>query len=311
MKASSDTICQGEEVVVKAMASGGNENYYYLWSTGSQSDSIIAMPMHDTVFKVVITDSCSSNMASDSIVVYVRKPLGIDITTLSDTVCYGTQVIFLQVLRVGISRLSGSMEYRKPWLSVIIYSGYFTVDQGNSGDNCTVKEASDSFWCVVREPLKIKLSSDFDTLCSGNNLNVFCCCLRRNKAKLSFHMGKSAVNDTFVSEKIYFSKKYIVHLSDACTIPSATDSLSVFVWPPLKIQLTASDDTLCVGQSVNLKAKASGGDTTSYSFIWNYAGDNSPDQSFKVFENTFFKVVLKDDCSEKNAEDSVKILSMR
>lgn len=308
MKASSDTICQGEEVVVKAMASGGNENYYYLWSTGSQSDSIIAMPMHDTVFKVVITDSCSSNMASDSIVVYVRKPLGIDITTLSDTVCYGTQVIFSASPSGGY--YAG---YQIKWNTGSLgYQSSFTADtslwiKATLEDNCTVKETSDSFWLVVREPLKIKLSSDFDTLCSGNNLNVFAAASGGMKQNYLFTWENLAVNDTFVSEKIYFSKKYIVHLSDACTIPSATDSLSVFIWPPLKIQLTASDDTLCVGQSVNLKAKASGGDTTSYSFIWNITGDNSPDQSFKVFENTLFKVVLKDDCSEKNAEDSVKI----
>jgi gliding motility-associated-like protein len=68
-------ICEGEQVNISVIASGGtNDNYTYTWSDGSITSSITLMPTTTDTFTVVVNDGCSGPVNAMAIVVVGPKP---------------------------------------------------------------------------------------------------------------------------------------------------------------------------------------------------------------------------------------------
>ncbi|MBK5285973.1 MAG: T9SS type A sorting domain-containing protein [Bacteroidia bacterium] len=71
----SDTICEGEAVIIGAVASGGDGNYTYLWlpvGTGNGSGPISVSPNATTTYHVMLTDGCGTPASSDSLIITVN-----------------------------------------------------------------------------------------------------------------------------------------------------------------------------------------------------------------------------------------------
>lgn len=304
----SDTICVGQQLVLKAKATGGRNMFYYSWNSGIYDDSIVVSPVRDSLFIVKVTDSCTSVIATDSFIVPVRAPLKLDILTATDSVCYGSKVICTALPSGGFSpnyQIIWNTDSSGPSMS-------FTADttrwiKATLLDNCTLLPAADSLQIFVREPLRINAFINKDTVCAGNEITIQTQSSGGYHATWHYTWDNFPVHTPFLTEKIFFSKKYVVHLSDECSHPSASDSIEVFVRPFLHVKLTSSDDSVCVGQNVQFFAKATGGDTSSYSFNWNISADTFPQVNAKLNENKRVKVIVKDYCSESNSSDSLDI----
>ena len=95
-----ETICQGDSVKLKAMATGGlNWTYSYLWDNGATDSLIYVSPIADSTFGVLVEDSLGNSVYTDK-VVYVYKNPAIINKPINDTVCEGGTSTFL--LKVNI-----------------------------------------------------------------------------------------------------------------------------------------------------------------------------------------------------------------
>lgn len=69
------TLCNSEPVNLTVVASGGDGNYYYVWSiNGIEGDDVIVTPSQSTTYTVVVGDSCGSTPATGSFDVIVEGP---------------------------------------------------------------------------------------------------------------------------------------------------------------------------------------------------------------------------------------------
>ena len=91
-----------------------------------------------------------------------------------------------------------------------------------------------------------------------------------NQIQLSLFPGLDESGTYSISFQSYFK--------DDCD--SIWDLTSIFQFIindcPLIVELTADNDTICVGECADLYANVIGGDETSYSYSWNPAWNNSP-----------------------------------
>ena len=99
------------------------------------------------------------------------------------------------------------------------------------------------------------------------------------------------------------------YFQDACD--SIWDLSSTFQFSindcPLEVDLTADNDTICVGQCVDLYANVSGGDFTSYNYNWTPALPNSPGpHNVCPSANTVYSVTVSD--AGPAADQSANIL---
>lgn len=73
LSASEDTtICKGESLTLWSLATGGNGNIQYNWSTGQQSFDIDISPAHTSIYTITVSDQCGMN-ATDVVVVTVSQ----------------------------------------------------------------------------------------------------------------------------------------------------------------------------------------------------------------------------------------------
>ncbi|HSF71356.1 MAG TPA: PKD domain-containing protein, partial [Methylotenera sp.] len=64
-------ICQGNNALITATASGGNGSYIYTWGNGSIGNSIQPSPLQNTPYTVTVTDGCTVQPATASATILV------------------------------------------------------------------------------------------------------------------------------------------------------------------------------------------------------------------------------------------------
>lgn len=98
---------------------------------------------------------------------------------------------------------------------------------------------------------------------------------------------------------------FVLRLRDACSWNEVLDTVLVQVREPLSISLVPSDSVLCLGQSLSLKATASGGLASGYSYTWNPAVGSGASVSVSPSVSTSYQVVLQDGCTDQPDTASV------
>jgi len=310
IKASSDTICIGQNVDLEAIISGGGSSLYYFWSNNEKSKIINVKPTVTTTYFLNLTDSCSSNLAFDSFTIVVRPELKVEIEAINDTICAGNTAIFSSKASGGyMSHYVVSWNHGANGDSLKFIPDSSLWVYATLTDNCTSLTASDSEYIYVRPPLQIKALTLNDTLCYGNVANIYTIQNGGLRQQYSYNWFGSSVNDSFIVEKLFSTKKYIVEISDNCSSKNAKDSVLIFVKLPLSVNISSIEDTVCNGAMVLLSATIKGGDSVNYSYTWNHVADDTANVSGIVWGNKLFKVVADDKCSDSLASDSLMIFS--
>ncbi len=81
--------CPGETVTLTAQATGGQQPYTYLWSTGETTQSIDVTPGSTTIYSVSVTDACLNDTGTDDfeVIVPVLPPLTLNPTPNITEIC--------------------------------------------------------------------------------------------------------------------------------------------------------------------------------------------------------------------------------
>jgi gliding motility-associated-like protein len=114
----------------------------------------------------------------------------------------------------------------------------------------------------------------------------------------------NGMTDTFtvslssgISEGGIYSLAYQMYLYDACDSAWLVSDTTTFHITdcPIEVELSLQDDTVCAGSCTDLEADVTGGDSTSYNYVWTQgiSGLNGP-HSVCPTTNTWYRLTVSD-----------------
>jgi gliding motility-associated-like protein len=324
-----DTVafCKGTQAVITATAVGGNTTrHVYTWienSNGkdsllSTSSQLIITPDTITIYKVILSDSCSLNFDSAFVTVIPLKPLLVTINP-DTTICFGGKVK-LQASTTGGNATTHSVLWtvdNGPWTSNSLIDTVLptvtTTYTATLTDGCTVNPDSAKITITVRPPLSVTVNAD-TTICLGQSTT-----LRANLSggytpsrmlQWSDNYGTFSDTNTLATISPAKTTTYKALLTDNCSTPADSAQITITVRSPLKVTLNP-DTTICTGQSVLLSAIISGGDTANHSLLWTVPGntftDTNKNITAKPIATTTYQALLWDNCTQPSDSAQVTI----
>lgn len=305
---SQDTlICYGSSTILSINGSGGDtNNYSYEWTPAfGDTSKVKVSPKADKVYYVTIKDNCSDDY-TDSMVVKVMEP--IEITGLRDTlICNGNVVDLVPNITGGIPS-----NYTYTWnfglsaqANQSVTPSFTRVYRLIVGDGCTVPDDTALVNINVKPALNVDVSTN-DTLICYNGFAKF----KTNAtggvpADYTFLWSNGLGNADTAEGQFTNSQWVTVELNDACTVDAGKDSVFLEVRAPLAIELN-KDTSICYGSSIDLIAKAQGGDTNQYVYTWNQGLSNVKSHTVNPLTNTQYIVKINDNCSDE-ATDTINV----
>lgn len=316
----SQTICLNDSISIVAKGKGGApSNYIFDLYTGtslvsSNTTGIFKVsPMLNTQYWVKLRDNCSMDEDTGSVSIYIsRKP---NLIMMQDTlVCVG------QPVRLWAQASTGnSIKHEYYWPDLGSNLQYPTViPDSNTTYSVVLKDlcSGDTVMGSVTINLRplLDISERPDTiLCQGQKVILY--------ASATGGLGHSYVYQWHDSSNGQFvgtgnvqvnpmvSTTYRVIVGDGCTVPEDTQYVFVKVRDPLKITFT-KDTTICYGNSVQLFADASGGDSLAYTFEWSHGLTNGKSFLVTPLTTTTYKVKIIDNCTFKSdsAQMTIRVL---
>ena len=309
IQARTDSIlCIGESVTLWADAAGGDSSRYrYTWNQGLDTGRVqMVSPDTTTTYRVVLSDACTVQNDTSEVTILVRPPL--DITERSDTfICVG------EIVRLYAEGSGGyAPGYTFTWDSGLDTGNQNTVNPPVTTtyrviltDNCTSDPDTGFTTVIVREPLTLIKRSD-TTICVGEEVELYFEGTGGDSQHYTFIWNHDAGTGNYRKVTPDSTIRYIVHLTDNCTLESGIDSVDITVRAPLELQ-TRSDTTLCVGEGVYLYSLASGGYSPQYDWIWDEGIGSNAVPLVYPDTTTVFTSILTDYCTVASDTDSVTI----
>ena len=293
-----DVSCYGgSDGALTANVNGGTSPYSYAWSNG-QSGSSQLSGLTVGVYTATVTDAngCSSQFTGQITSPAQIKPDGV----INNTTCYGYDNGMVTLNVTG-----GVSPYTYLWSNS---SSVNPLDSVTAG--VYVVTVTDAHGCTkiraftVNQPTEVVIQvSPDDTLCIGQQTMISCTASGGTGGYIYYWNNNQYTSGISVSPST--TQVYYIYAEDSNQCRSATDSISVFVFPPLNVTLTGSD-TICSGQSVTLTANPSGGNGGPYYYLWS---DGSQQATATVYpaQTGSVSVVVTDQCTVIPAADSVPV----
>jgi subtilisin family serine protease len=306
------TICKGNTIELLAKVKGGRSNgYHYYWSGGlPDKNKHFVTPMTTTAYNLTFTDSCSTKIFNESIVVTVRDSLKVNIVG-PDTVCFGTPVVYVAISDGGLS--SG---YKFQWNSILGTNLLGITPKSSQkltlrlSDGCTVADALDSLYVFTFDSLKMNVAFNGTTICKGQESVLNINPQGGNPLARKIVWSNGILNASTITVKPDNTTTYSVSLSDGCSTPNLSESIKVNVRPPLSLN-AGNDFRACTSSLLDLKLVSGGGLSSGYKYTMNgilISGSEvqkKPDGSEGDTDTYYFR--LEDGCTVEPAFDTLKV----
>jgi bacillolysin len=300
------TICFGDSLKITPKVSGGYpSDHRYLWYTGSTQSVLRAKPLATTKIKLTIRDVCTNVLYKDSAMVFVKKPLEISLGN-NTVICAGNSVRLQATASGGIVAA-----YNYSWshglgnsASHILIPPSTTTYRVILNDGCT--DAPDTAYqtITVKPKLQISVSATDSVVCIGKSTNLIAKVSGGDTSGYVVTWNNGLGSGFNKSLVLTDTGLFIATLSDGCSVASAKDSIYIYTYPALALQLRA-DTILCRGTSIDITALASGGKGNGYNLTWSH-GKTGASISETPVKSDYYTVNLSDGCSP-DAKDSVLV----
>lgn len=309
-------VCMGDSVVFKGIAASVTPvSYQWQQNTGSGWNNIasatdtiltigrIAHNYNGLEYRITASNLCESNKPSPSAILFVRAPLQV-FAGNDSLLCRGNGIMLHAIASGGDT--SG---YVFNWNVPITQNPLFVIPTKDSVykvslvDGCSDTIVYDSLLLRVRDALSVIVGND-TTICQGTEVSALAKGAGGVTDDYVFKWQYNSVVNSFANPLLHEYKftpnsdvLVYVELTDGCTVIPVIDSMYVFEMPDLAL-FTVQPDTICVGQTAELKVIPQGGLPSQYAFTW----DNNPlatdsIQSVSPLVTTLYSVVLQDNCS--------------
>ncbi len=297
--ASNDTtICYGTKSNLLAKAIGGNSKYTFIWNNGLKNGtSQVVSPLITTSYIVTLTDSCSSAILNDTIVVKVLPVLSDKLTTKDDTLCLG-QTTVLKVVALG----GKGYDYKIEWdnssndSTTIVNPNFSKYYKVKISDGCSNPSILDSIKINVWQLPKINAAPD-TTLCFGQD-HTFSSIYSGGKngtQKIWWEFNKALLSNPVSLDPMTPGRfNYIAVIKDGCQfVEKDTTTIDILA----KLDITPKSIQKCSPQDSVILFKSSGGKPIKTQLTW-LDGTQGFSKSFKEKSTKIYPVILNDGCSD-------------
>jgi len=347
-----DFYCRGGLLDLQSKTIGGNGNFYYQWHLSETQiaksailqvsiDSLLLLnPSADSIkINLVVTDSCTSTLAYDSVWVQVKPKLSFIKSAVPDSLCKGNTYDFSFPVTGGNGKyefqwtLGSNSSKDSLWTfnSALLAPSNYTLF-GIVSDNCSTPDTFSKF-IVITHPLNVSIAGVLDTIkmCLGET-KVFSSIKSGGKSagySLDWEVGNTTStidNYSLTSTKVNILKDsgfwIRAGLKDGCSNFTAMDSTYVSILNPPISSLSKNntigkqtfDTTLCYGAAWRIEPDKYFGKPNLYKHQWLYNTSVIGNSSSLVFDKSIFDgqdsavrifYVLSDSCS--NYFDTITI----
>ncbi|NUM32200.1 MAG: M4 family metallopeptidase [Bacteroidetes bacterium] len=233
----------------------------------------------------------------------------VKITAFKDTtICRGNQV---NLYATGTGGYQGDFSFLWKYIShndsISVTPDTTTIYKVSLTDVCTKSVDSTIVTITVKDSLKLSVSKD-TTICIGQSVIIGANGNGGESAGYSYTWdnGLGVGNSHIVSPAV--STKYMVVLTDGCTVKNDTAYINITVRNKLGLNLWSNDTLICFNKSSVINATEWGGLSTGYNITWNNALGTGNSKTINLTNNTWIKATLTDGCNVIPASDSVLIV---
>jgi hypothetical protein len=307
---SPDTLsaCIGETITIKPTLSGGRPGFQQCIIQTKDSvyfKNEISLKINENqIVKVFYFDNCYPDTSFKTIYIQNKAPLSLNKES-DTTVCY------LESAQIKLNVKGGNGTYFYQWKDTNWSTPLRTFNNLKTTqtwsviitDLCTEKSIFDTTQIVVLSPLSGLIIPNKDTLCYGNQLELNFSPNGGNSKNYQIQWNPNGLSGFSPNKTAQKSETIIATLSDGCS-PSFTDSVSIFVYNPLSVQINKTD-TWCYQKPITLNAVSNGGKPRQSSVKWLNFNATGSSYSFLPAQSQAIIVELSDACSQPNAFDTL------
>lgn len=258
---------------------------------------------HRHRFRMLASNFCETDRASDTAILYVRPPL-MALAGRDTLICYGNS------LTLNAAGSGGdTAAYRFQWqgftagTSISVSPLSRTVYHLQLDDACTHYDGNDSVVVNVRNPLALSAGRD-TTICLGRSTRLTAALNGGDASGYSYQWMPGNLNTASILVNPASTTVYTITAWDKCTPDTFSLKLNVQVRPALDLRLNR-DTTICLGRSLSLNTFPSGGLSTGYSIRWDQGLGTGSSKTVSPAARTVYRAILSDACS--TIEDTARI----
>ncbi|MFT4522847.1 MAG: gliding motility-associated-like protein, partial [Bacteroidia bacterium] len=313
---SSDTLlCQGTTTTLTLTPKGGLGDFVYTSSTGtsagpSQSFTMSVAPVGSGkhFYWIAFSDGCTNTNDTAFYTIELRDSLSIALNK-DTTICYGT---FVDLITTTNGGKLGNHIY--VWSYATPSNSKQTVQPLKSQsfevtlrDGCSAFEPKASIYVEVLDSLKVIILAQ-DTSCYGEIVNFAVDVTGGKTTSYTYNWNLGAGKLETFTKKIQTEEIVQLAVSDGCTPKPGDDSHLIRVRDPLKI-IFPEDDSICYGQSFDIKPTFSGGIPSAYKVLWNEGLGSGVSKLVNPLQTTLFIGTLTDNCSTPNQDNFTLVVN--
>lgn len=272
----------------------------YSWTSSpsgftANTASISVMPTVTTTYMLNVADSASGCDTTYMYTLDVNPALSASISGApTTTVCPGTTV------NLTGSATGGDSNYNYTWNGGASGSTFaVTVNTDTTivlsvTDGCTTPMANDSVQIniTVNPPIVATITGGSATVCAGTVVNLSSTVTGGNGVYVYDWNGLGSTNG--ISVTVNSDTTIILNVSDTCSTPMASDTITIMVNPALTVSTTGGG-AVCAGQAVTISATVSGGDGSPV-YAWS-AGGSASSITVNPTATTTYTVSVTDGCN--------------
>lgn len=332
-----ETICKGD--TLKLSTFGGSK---WNWSpnynmSNSSARQPFVWPFKDTIYKIIIADSSGCGQPDTAFKKVYVKPYPKSNLQFSDTALCDNKL-----LKIPVNFSGGDSIYNWEWFFVNPDKSFFSLKKGNLKftdtliystsvdtttseklaiilkDGCTNKSDTAFINIKLRKTVKIRNRFVDTAICSGRQF--YCKATVQNGGKYQWknltNNSLLSITDSITITNPNTSKIQLV-VNNGCENLSDTAAFTIKVKLPISTNSSLRDTTLCFNKDLRYFAKATGGDSTAYSYKWLL--DNNLISTSSTFllktkdfldakgEEKKLTIIISDNCSIPNDTVTAKL----
>jgi len=303
----SDALCyNSHDGQASATVSGGTLPYQYIWlplGTGANMSSLNTLGAGNYTLTVKDSNNCQIDTSFS-----INHP---DILSFSHN---ATNVSCFNGLNgsISISNAGGTAPYTYNWMPSVsndttasnLSAGLYQITITDSHQCDTSFSVS-----VTQPPLLVLNNSGNDTVCIGQSYTIES---YANGGVQPYVFTWNNNLDTSATHTITANQTtlYTVFVTDSNNCITPTQSFEVFVYPVVDVTaMFLGDSAICLNNSTQLTALATGGNGGPYTYTWNNGiGVQNPPVQVTPTQNTTYFVTAADNCGSPQAIDSIVVI---
>jgi gliding motility-associated-like protein len=297
-----NVLCHGDNTGSAVLTvTGGTPAYQYAWSPNVGTGPTIINLYAGTYYVTVLDDAGCTALDTVSIT-EPDSALIISVVNVTNVTCYngsnGT---------IDISVEGGTPPYLYHWSN-----GFTTQDQNNLAAGNYIITVSDAHNCnaydtvSITQPDQIFAHVHNYKLCLGQTIAIGVDSTTGGTPPYTYVWNTGATASSILISPVLTSN-YTVYAVDANGCPGIVSTILVEVTKAMTMQLTAADDSICIGDSAQIFANINGGGGPPYIITLNTGQSGTAPLTVVPTMTTTYVATVWDTCHYASIQDTITI----